>query len=191
MRQFKEIYGNGGRSIGGSISKVDNIELENGTGFDYDAGSTDMEKEALSNGARERKTRGWCKAHYLRFNKIMNAYKTARDLELTMKDEQIRLKKKRPDWTLEETNSIVNVTGWPLDKRIMLALTIGNKAFIAVNKGNAVYESTFAESKHNCKISTDSMLKTTPPKVMFYEIFATSENMKNYKLNMVNAVVSI
>jgi HrpA-like RNA helicase len=204
--RFKKILGVGGSvgGVGGGVGNAANAEntVSDGVfgkndkqdkqdeGFDYDTGGDDMEKEAVSNGARERKARAWCRENYIRFNKLMHAYKTARDIEMIMKNELSRINKRRSDWAFERNIVDVAELGWNLEKRILLALAIGNKAFMAkLSKGGGdVYESTFAESKKACKISLESMLRGKPNMVMFYEIFAVAENMKYYKLNIVNSI---
>lgn len=200
--RFKKILGGSGIGSGmdggGNAENIvtDEVFGKDATGFDYDAGGDDMMKEAIGRGAREKKARAWCRENYIRFNKLMNSYKTARDIELTMKDELSRINKRRPGWTYERYAIDVTKLGWNLEKRILLALAIGNKAFMAKSVGGGkggggggdVYESTFADSKKQCKISSDSMLRGKPNMVMFFEIFALAENMKYYKLNMVNSI---
>lgn len=155
--------------------------------LDYDR-SDDAEAVAISNGAREKKGRQWCKEHSIRFRVIMNALRTARELEMTVKNEIKYMAKRRPAWVFE--NVVHNVSGWTLDKKILLALAIGNRGMMGKTSsgGAGVYESTFAEVKKMCKISQESMLRGNPANIMFYEIFATAENMKFYKMNMVSAV---
>jgi HrpA-like RNA helicase len=195
--RFKKVLGGSGIGGGNAENTVTNeVFGKDATGFDYDAGGNDMEKEAVGRGAREKKARAWCRENFIRFNKIMSAYKTARDIETNMKDELSRINKRRPGWTYERNAIDVNGLGWKLEKRILLALAIGNKAFMAKSVGGGgggggdVYESTFADLKKVCKISSESMLRGKPHMVIFYEIFALAENMKYYKLNMVNSVDS-
>jgi hypothetical protein len=159
-----------------------------GESLDYER-TDDVENVKIGNGAREKRARAWCRENNTRFNVLMRAYKTARELESTVKDEIKHMAKRRPGWTFEHV--VHNVNGWDSDRKISLALAIGNRGMLAKltgGQGSAHYVSTFAEIPKPCKISQDSLMRPGASHVMFYEMFATAENMKYYKMNMVSAV---